>query len=729
MQKNELRGKIKDSAQQIQIPENLLPEQIKEKLTDEREKCNKKKSYHLIQTAAAVLLAVCCISVTLVTLRQTGRNLESGTQPDSAEELDAGTETKQSETGNKQENNIQQSVEAEYEGNADNEKSERNTDLERKHKDAGNLYMVADNYLEATEIIQRTLALQTDQTQQGGVQDKQFSTDSTISLADGTLSTAFKEKNYSTTNLQTTGVDEGDIVKTDGSFLYVAQENSLKIIDIRDDSLKLAAEININSDSDMKNLMEVYVDQDKLIFIIQRTNIRLDSINQDIYRKERSTGYPDVNVPATDSNTEYPQEDIILPDNDIYYMDMNSSTEICTYNIKDPAHPQLLGSYVQDGVYDTSRKIGDYIYLFTNQRIVSSGIAEESAESLLPLINGNMIEANCIYIPKSKEASNQLLISSINVNNPQDNVDNILILNNNVDIYVSSQTFYLYHEEYVNDKGMTQIAKFRMEDGKLDAVSAAGVAGSVRDPYAINEYQGQLRVLTTGWDYQVSETTNRLFVFNEKLELTGSLDGIAQGEDIYSARYLGEVAYFVTYRNIDPLFAIDLSDPTDPKILGERKLTGYSEYLHFWGENQLLGIGYETNPKSGMIEGIKLVMFDISNPSELNIMDSKVLANYNVTLLEEEQGYKTILADSQENLIGLVVVGNHKNAQKAYNLFTWDGQEFVPLLEEALGQNHNERRCRGLYVGNRFYIVNAEEVLIYDRENHYKKIDSFFIGT
>ena len=122
-------------------------------------------------------------------------------------------------------------------------------------------------------------------------------------------------------------------------------------------------------------------------------------------------------------------------------------------------------------------------------------------------------------------------------------------------------------------------------------------------------------------------STNRLYTFDENLKQAGILDHIAEGEEIYAARYLGDTVYFITYRNTDPLFAVDLSDLSNPKLLGELKITGFSEYLHFWEDDKLLGIGFETDPDTGRTKGLKLVMFDISDPVNLKAVDSLTINN------------------------------------------------------------------------------------------------------
>ena len=222
-------------------------------------------------------------------------------------------------------------------------------------------------------------------------------------------------------------------------------------------------------------------------------------------------------------------------------------------------------------------------------------------------------------------------------------------------------------------------------------------------------------MLTT--DTSGSEWENCLFLLDENLKVTGKLNHIAVGETVYAARYLGDMAYFITYRNTDPLFAADLSDEKNPKLVGELEITGFSEYLHFWGEDKLLGLGYETD--NGTQEGLKLVMFDMSNPAELKTLGSKVLdkASYSPALYQ----YKAVLADPEENLIGFVTESYNRGVKRRYELYRWNGKDFERILSEELNDGYEGENYRGLYIGERFYIAHPEVVRYYDRAEYKMK--------
>ena len=132
---------------------------------------------------------------------------------------------------------------------------------------------------------------------------------------------------------------------------------------------------------------------------------------------------------------------------------------------------------------------------------------------------------------------------------------------------------------------------------------------------------------------------------------------LASGETIRSARFLGDTGYFVTFRQTDPLFRVDLSDPASPKITGELKISGFSSYLHFYGENLLLGIGYEANETTGETTGIKLSMFDLSDPDEIREVNRIVIPG--ITWAPAIDDYKSILVDAEKNLIGFYCDGRY----------------------------------------------------------------------
>ncbi len=732
MSEKEILDKIEKSAAQEKIPESIEPEQIKRKLKENQKNKVKRRSgityYGAVAAAALVLVIGAAGGIHAVTGGGTGLM----TAPVGIEKAASG---QKSDEGSEGSSELKDGATAGVEKNA-------------QKKDAGSLYTVAKNYGEVYDAIYSGsgqekeadgIAVAEGENSSSGdvttyiMGDTADTADTAGAVVDGVedigstqmikgagaqsgketadVSSDTAEQQYSGTNLQTQGVDESDFVKTDGSYIYTVSHNEILITDIRKKALKQTGKIQI-SETSSDRVLEMYVDGDILSVIVESEDSGLEMQADD---------------------TENYTEDCF------YYFSEGTQTQVLTYDISDPEKPVKTGCVTQDGRYQTSRKIGNIIYLFTNKRISmpqqtkEEAVTEENVSGWIPLVNDKAVDAEDIYVDNGGGGSNSLLISSVNVKNPDQVVDNTMILSQYVDIYVSESAFYVYQIKGSWNDAVTQIAKFGLADGKMDADGAVSVNGRVTDTFAINEQSGKLRVLTTSQDSVNGEDTNNLYLFDKNLSLTGKIEGLAQGEEIYAARYLGNMAYFVTYRNTDPLFAVDLSDDRNPKVRGELKISGFSEYLHFWGDDKLIGIGYETDEKTGEHTGIKITMFDISDPADLKEVESLVLKDYNYS--EALYNYKCVLADADENLLGFALQSYGDGESVTYLLLTWNGEKFETLLSQSLTDkagNPDQSKAadtsayRGIYAGDMFYIVSTEKIISYDRTQEYcmqKSID------
>ena len=678
MTEKEILEKIKLSAEEIKAPEGISPEMVKMRLDAEKKRHRKNTGNYKKTMVAAAILLVCGISVAgAVKLRFAG---SGGSAADGTAGMTAQDDGRTAGSS--------------AVSSADGSTPEKETAAERTPKaDAGELYVVADNYEEVYRLLDQNSYRKQEEMMEGAVAGGEIM--ESAGASDVSLDSAASTP-YSQTNVQTEGVDESDTIKTDGSYLYIVDEDAVKMIDIRGEKMKEAGEIKIPVEGAADRVIEIYVDGDILNVILEKEDTGL---------KNGQSG------PSGDNDFEICE--------DVFYLESNTRTQLLTYDIESRSNPVLKGSITQDGSYKTSRKVGDVIYLFTEKYMEVPELPEgqavdgENLEKWIPIVNGKPVGADSIYL--SGQGTNGLLIASVDVEKPDAVVDNTLILNDYVEIYVGESAMYLYHTDY-RQESLTQVAKFAFADGVINAVGAVSVPGEVYDSFAIHEYQGSLRLLTTNWSDGQPE--NGLYLFDETLKLTGSLTGIAAGEQIYAARYLGDMAYFVTYRNTDPLFAVDLSDAKNPQILSELKITGFSEYLHFWGEDQLVGIGFETDPDTGERKGIKLSMFDISDPAELKTLGTKVLTGFDHS--PAMFSYKSVLADTEENLIGFSVV-NYDGGMSGYLLFAWENGEFRRLLSVELPESANADHCRGIYAGNRFYVVSEGAAVAYGRDAGYEE--------
>lgn len=708
MNEQEILTQLRKAAEEIEIPETLKPEQIEKQLQEQKAKqqqenqhLESKKSKKIIPwrrlgSMVAVLALVVCSGV-YITVTRFDKNSGTG-QTDSV----AMTDT-------------QQTV-----GEAD----------ETGYVDVaalGTMYHPASDYKEVYQILLKgyqqnwiedlETSAETSEAASGamnsGSDEYYYSDEAKYGSADADLLESSKEggKDYSTTNLQMEGVDESDIAKIDGSYIYTVEDKYIVITDIRDGKLEEVTRFLPKDCGAADRVMEIYVDGDQLILVVQGYETSLGESSKAGSDKENSDKESsDEEIAVSDAS-----EDSAF----CYKMNGKSTTQIQVYSIVDRRNPEFEGRLIQDGYYNTSRKIGDVVYLFTQYHMTSDVVeyVEKEYTSVIPKVNGEKVAAGEIYLPESSGESG-ILVSSLDVNKPDKVLDSKLVISGYAQTYISKDALYLYEEDY-DGAMITNIAKFALDEGRISGVAATAVRGYVRDTFAINASDGYLRVLTT--DYSTEDEVNALYILDENLKLTGQLTGIAPGEEIYAARFMGNTGYFVTYRNTDPLFTVDLSDPAKPEIIGELKVTGFSEYLHFWDDTHLLGIGYESDEKTGNIENIKISMFNIENPGEVTEEAKLVLKD--VDYSEALYDYKSVIISKDKNLIGLVCEDySGSGIKQTYQIYSYENGAFKKQAEIPGINGVNYENVRGMYSGNVFYLWINDNITSYDMTDGFKKI-------
>lgn len=678
MKEYDIMEKLREDAKDIDIPEELKPEAIKEMLRDRQAATGKTAHIHPIRRymgrVAAAAAIVLCIGGMYAAVRQGGTN-DDMILADRDQESDG--------------------------AQADGMSSGDREDDKEENKTLGTMFASAGSYEAVYDELSRTMEEMNVDT--ADMADRDTAAPETDGASDSASDTSGQQKfeesasdeGYSKTNLMTEGVDESDIVKTDGSYIYMVTGDSVTITDIRSGQPKEIAAVKPDTQRTAE-ILELYVEADRLIVITQEAGSSLQEADME-------------------------EGDICT---DVYYMDYENVACAYVYDISDPSKPELTGSTTQDGRYQTSRKMGDDLYLFTWNDMhlpdtsKEEAVMEKNTSSWIPSVDGEAVDADCIYLPERGQRG--LLIASVDVTKPQKTTDSKLILMDYAQIYVSSSAVYLYENMYDENLNGTQLSKFLLQNGSIQPVNAASVKGEITDSFAINEYQGYLRILTT--DFSSGDRDNGVYVLDSNLRPVGSISGIAPGEEIYSARFLQNTGYFVTYRNTDPLFSVDFSDPKNPKLLGELKVTGFSEYLHFWGEDKLLGIGYETDPDTGEQYGIKLSMFDISDPSNVTEESRYVIegAEYSNALYD----YKAVLADPGKNLIGFAYI-DYNNEKSRYAVFSYTKEGGFVLKTQMKLKKYLEEveKYRGLYAGDYFYLAGNGHIRAYDMTKEFQRID------
>lgn len=720
MNEQEILTQLRKAAEEIEIPEALKPEQIEKQLQEQKAKQQQenqhlkpKKSKKIIPwrrlgSMVAVLALVVCSGI-YITVTRVDKNSGTG-QTDSI----AMTDTQQT---------VGEAGETE----------------EAEHVDVaslGTMYHRASDYKEVYQTLLKGYQQNwiegemSAETSTATSEDKASGNAAKDESADMDLSEGSKEggKDYSTTNLQMEGVDESDIAKIDGSYIYTVEDKYIVITDIRDGKLEEVTRFLPKDCGAADRVMEIYVDGDQLILVVQGYETSLDGNSKAGADKE--------NKDEENSDETYSDEETAASEDSAFWYEMNgkSITQIQVYSIVDRKNPEFEGRLIQDGYYNTSRKIGDVVYLFTQYHMTSDvtsyvekkhGVEDlkegngvsSLAEAVIPKVNGEKVAASEIYLPESSGESG-ILVSSLDVNKPDKVLDSKLVISGYAQTYISKDALYLYEEDY-DGAMITNIAKFALDEGRISGVAAAAVSGYVRDTFAINASDGYLRVLTT--DYSTEDEVNALYILDENMKLTGQLTGIAPGEEIYAARFMGNTGYFVTYRNTDPLFTVDLSDPAKPEIIGELKVTGFSEYLHFWDDTHLLGIGYESDENTGNIENIKLSMFNIENLGEVTEEAKLVLKD--VDYSEALYDYKSVIISKDKNLIGLVCEDySGSRTKQTYQIYSYENGTFKKQAEIPGINGVNYENVRGMYSGNVFYLWINDNITSYDMTDGFKML-------
>ena len=489
------------------------------------------------------------------------------------------------------------------------------------------------------------------------------------------------ESSYSKTNTRTENVDEGDIVKTDGRYLYVVKEegNGIGIVDTEGNKLEQITEITLEGEF---CISEIYVENSYLIIL------------------------------GTESEEIYPAGDAIYRTEYEYAVESVCDTKSIVYDISDKRQPKEIGKCLQSGGYSTSRLNNGYLYVFSQYSV--NNPEEERKEQYIPCVNEELLSLDKICMPDTESARNYTVITAIDIQNPSETTDSIGILSDQGLCYASAENIYLYETIWEEDGGRTtEIRKFSYGEGKLTGVAKTRVNGYLNDSFSIDEYNGYLKLVTT------VDRTNVVYVLDEKLEETGKIENLAKDERIYSARFMGDIGYFVTYRETDPLFSVDLSDPANPKIIGELKIPGFSEYLHPYGDGLLLGIGMEDDGNDEKDRRVKLSMFDISDPSNVKEIDKIVLKDsYYSTAFED---YKSVLADAEKNLIGFFTYGE----RETYHIYGYDRVHgFTCKMQETTGKY--AWHVRGVYLQDTFYLIDGNQIESY-RLADFEKVDDLIL--
>ncbi len=520
---------------------------------------------------------------------------------------------------------------------------------------------------------------------------------------------------YSGTNVQVAGVDEADLVKTDEEYMYVVSGNNLTILKAYPaEDAEILSQISLNG-----TLRGIFIHGDKL------------AVFGESYFYQPVEVYYAANVTVRmNETTLLPLKVQVSP----YYRSYSTGSEtfVKVYNVSDRANPFLTNEVIINGTYFSSRRIGDYVYAVTSQPTYW-----RHSRLILPMITSlnktKTIQPNEIYYSNVSDNSYAFTtIVSINLKlDESEPVQKTFLLGSASCMYVSLNNIYitmLEHESF--ETGWTEstvVYRVHMQDGEIEYEASGGVPGRVLNQFSMDEYGEYFRIATTTSQVWSSQTPSRnnLYVLNMSLSIVGRLEDLAPGETIHSARFMGDRCYLVTFRKIDPLFVIDLKNPDEPRVLGNLKITGYSDYLHPYDENHIIGVGKETVAAEqgdfSWYQGVKISLFDVSdveNPREIDKYeigdrgtDSPVLRDH-----------KAFLFDKSKNLLVLPVLVAEIDEEKypngvppnVHGEYVWQGAYVfnVSIAEGIVYRGRithmeNDADKLGLYYYSPYYVERA----------------------
>ncbi len=663
----QIEKQIREMTDDIKIPDSLHPENI-EKLLSDKEVKNKFYWKPLYTFAAA---AACCVII--IGALASGGVLENLTD-NKKETVITASEDKQSDTEKtgkiiayaKNYDEVYKYIEAEKK----NQEEQLNNEIyETKESQDGGLTT-------------------------SGTESAKLESNSSSSAMDAASGT----DTYSDTNIREDGVEEGDIVKTDGKNLYILNGQKVQIVNIESEKMEQMATIRLEDD---QYISEIFIKDDSLVIVYTRTE------------------YEDTNLADGGTYRQY--------------------TVAETYNVSNPKKPVSTGKITQSGNFYTMRVSGDYVYLLSSF-YADRGTDKANVGSYIPQIQGESINSKDILLPQYIRGDQYTVVSSFSLKNPEERVDSKAIFGSTGLVYVSGENIYVceaYYNSADSDVTQTCIRKIAYHEGVLEAVGQTKVDGTLNDSFSIDEYEGNLRLVTTvsyngsssvfpivAFDKigSVEDTdkkdTNSLYILDGKLKEVGKIEGLAEDERVYSARFIGDIGYFVTYKQVDPLFSVDLSKPEKPEIIGELKIPGFSEYLHPFGDGLLLGIGMDVDATGTTTQGVKLSMFDISSPDNVSELKKYILENFYST--DIAYNYKAALISTTRNLIGFSAYGQGQT----YYIFSFAKETgFECIFQRELNGNAD---VRGVYSGDNFYLIAGNTIESYKMET-FDKIDDIVL--
>jgi len=583
------------------------------------------------------------------------------------------------------------------------------------------------------------------------------------------LGNSLGSDDFSETNNQVEGVDEADIIKTDGKYVFALIKNSLYIIDAYPaDTAKVLSIIKFKS-----RPKDLFIKDDYLIVFGRDNNV----YNIEPYsRFKRHSSFTflkvfDVSDPINpkqkkDWNFEGNYFNSRLIGNDLYFITSNYqyyidnepimprileggeelarvNTDLYYFNI--PYNRYNFTSVKSIDLSDLDKKIKEEVYLlpgeesmyvsenniyltyttYLNEEEIVTEIAKELTMPLLSIENQNKINKissseDYILSKREKTSKIMIIIEAYFRGLPEEE-------SNKLEKELEEKIKKRY-QEIVDELEKTVIHRIAISNGKLKYTNYGEVSGRVLNQFSMDEYNGNFRIATTksrNWSSYSKETESysNVYVLGKDMGVIGSIKGLAKGERIYSARFMGDRAYVVTFKQIDPLFVIDLANPKKPKVLGKLKIPGFSNYLQPYSENLLIGLGKDAgeNEWGGVsTNGIKLSLFDVADVKNPKEVDNYIIGDSGSDSIALRD-HKAVLFSREKNLLVIPAVLREKSNERYGSKMSFSGALVFDVNERGFKlrakvdhSNGGESAPEDYWGGYRYYDNTVKRSLYID---------------
>ena len=584
---------------------------------------------------------------------------------------------------------------------------------------------------------------------------------------------------YSTTNIQVENVDEPDYLKNDSKYVYIVSQNTLSIIDAYPaESAELILKVALDVES--QYIQNMFLNEDRLVIfyngqsqdeiIPQFDFIPRPSYNPvthalivDVSNKEKPTILKDYTIDGhfrdarmigdyayfvTNKNIDYQyprlpiimerSEPIMIPD--AFYFDnierfsnFNTLTAIDIFGDTITSETFLMG-------YSGTIYVSENNFYLTYQQNLPFGFYENSSRDrffdvVVPLLPDEVQDKiKAIQRDSSLSSARQWAeISEV----LQDSYNQMSQGEKERLFDKIREALAEYDARIQEDSRKTIIHKISIDEENLEYVAKGSVPGRLLNQFSMDEKDDRFRIATTVEYYSQYKGTirsNAVYVLDEDLKIVGGLDEIAPDESIFSARFMGDRLYLVTFQQIDPFFVIDLSSDT-PKILGELKIPGFSNYLHPFDDDHVIGVGRDTKEiGSGRVQqlGVKIALFDVSDVSNPTVIDDFVIGDAS-THSESLNNHKAFFFDKRKDILSIPIssdvhsldgiamerIAPDWNRWNGFYIFGLDPRDGINL-KGTITHTENDSRFYGMGNSRTFYI---EEVL-YTASDSYLKMNS-----